>query len=172
MPLKKGSLLIVDDDSDFRTALAEMLQNHGITVKTASNGNEALALLSAPAVDAVLSDINMPDMNGLELLFHVRESGLDLPFVFLTGYADKERTIEALRLGAIDFLEKPFDAKQLVEVISKALELGIAMKEIAAETEKLYISAEIHLEERQRLQKMKLSILKMRVTKQIYGKAS
>ena len=172
MPNPVGHLLIVDDEEDIQEILSEMLSKSAAIIRTASNGHEALSIIKSGAVDAVLSDINMPDMNGLELLFQIRNLHMDVPFVFLTGYADKVKSVEALRLGATDFLEKPFEQETVIEVMRKALELGIAIKDVAAETETLYMSQNIPPDQRLRLKRAKQAVMMMsRITK-IYGKAS
>jgi two-component system nitrogen regulation response regulator NtrX len=166
-----GNLLIVDDDIDILEILGGILLKSAITVQTASGGTEALALIKLHCIDAIITDINMPDMSGLELLFHLREMNLEVPVVFLSGYPDQEKYCEAIRLGATDFLEKPFKSEHVVGVMQKALELGVAMKQVAAEVEYLYSSNEISIEKRLQLQKVKKSVLMMKKRRQIYMKA-
>lgn len=170
MPLQSGNLLIVDDEPSILKILTLILSKSVTHIQTASNGKEALEILNSGTIYAVLSDINMPVMNGLELLFHVRDRGMDIPFVFLTAYADKEKSVEALRLGATDFLEKPFEPETVIEVIRKVLELAAAMKEVELETEGLYTANNIPIDQRHRLQKMKQAVLMMRRTAKIYTK--
>jgi FixJ family two-component response regulator len=108
-------------------------------------------------------------MSGLELLAHVRSMGMDTPFVFLTGHADKEKSIEALRLGATDFLEKPCDPPVVIEVIRKAMELSRAMLEVEKETEMLYTTAKLSPDEVIRLRKMRKAVSMMRREMKIYS---
>src|SRR5690606_16298020 len=82
-----------------------------------------------------LTDVNMPKLSGLELLARARAAGLVTPFIFLTGYGDKEKAVKALRLGAMDFLEKPWDEDRLVAVVLDALEFGFAMRGLEAEVD-------------------------------------
>jgi YesN/AraC family two-component response regulator len=167
----KGRLLIVDDEDGIRNILSEILREFASSVQTASNGKEALSLIKAGSVDVVLSDINMPVMSGLELLAQVRSMGMDTPFVFLTGYGDKEKAIEALRLGATDFLEKPFNPDVVIDVIGKAFELSQAMREVEEKTEKLFASLDVPADEKIRLQKMKQAVTMMRKAMKIYTRS-
>lgn len=116
------NLLIVDDEPDLRDVLAYVLADSVKTVQMASNGKEALPIIKTGKIDVVLSDINMPEMNGLELLAEVRRQGLDTPFVFLTAYGDAEKRAEAQRLGASDFLEKPFKKPHVIAAMQKAFD--------------------------------------------------
>src|SRR4051812_43168740 len=102
----KPSLLIVDDEELILEILLEALTPLHVECHTATNGREALAFLAKTRPHAVLSDIHMPEMDGFELLANATALGVEVPFVFLTGYGDKEKAITALRLGALDFLEK------------------------------------------------------------------
>jgi DNA-binding NtrC family response regulator len=168
MDLAKGSLLIVEDEPGIRQILSQILAKYSSNVQTASNGKEALGLIKAGNVDVILSDISMPIMNGLELLAEVRNMGMELPFVFLTAYGDKEKLIEALRLGATDFLEKPFDPPVVIDVIQKAFELSEAMKEVEQKTEELCSSLNVPADEKIRLKKMRQAVVMMRRAMKIY----
>lgn len=119
-----NSLLIVDDEEDVRIVIKDALAELNIQFDEASDGEEALQLISKKNYDAILSDINMPRMNGIELLRLVRNKGYSTPFVILTAHGDKNLAVQALRLGAFDFIDKPWDPADLVAVISKAMELG------------------------------------------------
>lgn len=165
-----GSLLIVDDELGITSILSKVLKKYVTEIHTANHAKDALALLKAGDFDAVLSDINMPEMSGLDLLAQVRHMGMETPFVFLTGYADKEKAYEALRLGATDFLEKPFQPEVITDVILKAVALGQAIKAAEAEVERLFTDQKIPADYRIKLRKMKLSILMMRTSFSIYKK--
>jgi DNA-binding NtrC family response regulator len=119
--LGRKVLLIVDDEEDLRDILTDLLGADDREIVTAKNGEEALALLKASKIDAVLSDINMPLLNGLKLLQECRESGICTPFVMLSGFGDRYSTTEARRLGAVEFVDKPFHPKSLQPIISKIL---------------------------------------------------
>lgn len=123
-----GTILIVDDEPDLREALSVYLERLGTRIVTAENGAAALERLRAGDVDAVLSDINMPVKTGLQLLREAREAGMDVPFVFITAYVERDYMLEAIRWGAMDFVEKPFGAPSVAAVMAKALRLGLALR--------------------------------------------
>jgi DNA-binding NtrC family response regulator len=106
-------VLIVEDDELGREFVAEALAGLAITARTAKNGREALALLEKEDVDLVLTDLRMPEMDGLALLKQLRERAPATPVVLMTAYGTLEVAIQALREGAQDILLKPFDAEQL-----------------------------------------------------------
>lgn len=97
-----------------------LLEDTADEIFTAENGKSGLAILKAHQVDCVVSDINMPVMNGVELLRHVREFDKSLPFIFYTGHGNRELMLEAAKLGAFDFLDKPF-LDGLEDVVKRAL---------------------------------------------------
>lgn len=165
----KAKLLIVDDEPGITLILGELLK-HEAEIHVANNGKEALPKILTESYDAVLSDINMPVMNGFDLLAQIRHNGIETPFVFLTGYGDKDKTLEALRLGATDFLDKPVDPETVIDVMVKAIKLGQAIKETEKETEKLYNDVSIPADAKIKLKKMKQSILMMKISHRIYTK--
>lgn len=118
------TLLIVDDESDIRETLAETLKSLGAKIFLAKDGLEALGLIQAHKIMAIISDVNMPVMKGTELLRKIRDLGYLTPFVILTAYGDKKMALEALRLGAFDFIDKPWSLEKLVSVTEKILEIG------------------------------------------------
>jgi YesN/AraC family two-component response regulator len=125
---ENSTLLIVDDEPFLRDLLASKLQVFGAKILTAENGQVALDIIKNNQIDAVLTDIEMPVMTGIELLVKIRELGLLTPVVILTGVGDQATTLTALRLGATDFLDKPFDSKVIHDVMAKALEIGVASR--------------------------------------------
>ncbi len=172
LPILPGRLLIVDDEPGLRTILEEVLRNTVSQVETASDGKDALQKIRAGSVDVVISDINMPVMDGIELLANVRDLQIECPFIFLTGYGDKEKAVEALRLGATDFLDKPFDPDEIIAVVRKAMELALAMKEAETEVESMYAQGSIPADRRIKLRKMRRAVMMMRRTANIYSKKS
>jgi DNA-binding NtrC family response regulator len=131
-------LLIVDDEPELRELLQELCSELTTNILIATNGDEAIDILRENKVDAILSDINMPKKTGLQFLMQLRQEGFETPFIVLSGYSDKKNTVEALRLGAVDFIEKPFDDDQILEVIDAALNLGVAINETEKEIEVLF----------------------------------
>ena len=124
------SLLIVEDEPALREILVAGLEELGVSMTTAANGRIGMELLRQKSFDAVLSDIQMPELNGLELLLAARGAGISCPFVFLTAYGEQEFILQALRLGALDFLIKPFDLQDVVSVTGRALEIGFRRNSI------------------------------------------
>lgn len=120
-----ANLLIVDDEADLREVLSATLGDAFPNYTLAKDGQEAFELLKSSKFHAVLSDINMPRMTGLELLREVRAMGLTTPFVILTAYGDKQKAVDALKLGAFDFLDKPWNNENLFDIVGRALELGL-----------------------------------------------
>ena len=122
-----GRVLIVDDNVALLGAWAETLRDAGYDVVTAVDGREALNRLVAAEFDAVLSDILMPGLDGLQLLRAVREHDLDVPVVLVTGNPNLETAVEALNHGALRYLTKPATAKVLTQAVEQAVRLrGIA----------------------------------------------
>ncbi len=163
-----GTILVVEDEPEVREVLVEQLNSLTPQVLTAENGKVGIEMLKTHPIDAILSDISMPKMNGIQFLAAVREAGYETPFVILTGYADKQNTLQALRLGATDFLDKPFVYEVLQNVMGKALELGKAVRSIEAEIEKAFRSSARSPEEIQKFKTAKRAIAMMRKDMEIY----
>lgn len=123
-------ILVVDDEEDLRDVLSYQLKPLGVIVETAENGRIGLELAKKNGYCAILSDISMPEMSGLDFLAGLRKEGVETPFVILTGFGDKVKAVEALRLGAFDFLEKPWEPEKLRQSLKKAVEHGKLLREI------------------------------------------
>jgi len=123
-PTTPPRILLVDDEPSIRQLLAYRLKREGFDVLLAENGREAIALLEAGGVDLLVSDIRMPDMNGVEVLRAAKRLDPDILGIMITAYASKETSVEALRLGASNYVEKggPEFPAAVVEVVRKALE--------------------------------------------------
>ena len=117
-----SNILIVDDEQSYRQLLSLVFESDGHSIRTATNGREALALLHEEPADVVISDVRMPDMDGIEMLSSVRESQPDLGVVLMTAFASVETAREAFKLGADDFIQKPFDVEELKLIVRKTLE--------------------------------------------------
>jgi len=117
-----SNILIVDDEQSYRQLLSLVFESDGHTIRTASNGREALAVLQREPVDVVISDVRMPDMDGIEMLSAVRETQPDLGVILMTAFASVETAREAFKLGADDFIQKPFDVEELKLIVRKTLE--------------------------------------------------
>jgi len=125
-------VLVVDDDADVRGILMNVLARHGMTVADAVSGAEAMARLAREAHDVVLLDVMLPDASGLEILRWARGAEVDTEFIVLTGHADVETAVEAMRLGAYDFIPKPCKNAELIEVVAKAAEKKALRRENSA----------------------------------------
>src|ERR671939_1982095 len=117
-----ANLLIVDDEPGMRQLLSHVFGRAGHAVRAAENGSKALELLRKEPADLVVSDVKMPDMNGIELLRRLREFLPDAAVVMMTAFATVETAREAFKLGADDFIQKPFDVDELKLIVAKALE--------------------------------------------------
>ncbi|QRK12870.1 sigma-54-dependent Fis family transcriptional regulator [Archangium violaceum] len=119
--LLKGSVLLVDDDPAVAKVLGALLGQAGLTVHTATQGQEALALLGRKPIDVVVSDVRMPGMSGMELLAEVGRTWPDVPVILLTAHGTVPLAVEAMKAGAADFALKPFDREEILFSIRKAL---------------------------------------------------
>ncbi|MEW6361919.1 MAG: sigma-54-dependent transcriptional regulator [Pyrinomonadaceae bacterium] len=117
-----SNILIVDDEQSYRQLLTLVFESDGHSIRTASNGREALELIKAEPADVIITDVRMPDMDGIELLKSAREYQPDIGVVLMTAFASVETAREAFKLGADDFIQKPFDVEELKLIVRKTLE--------------------------------------------------
>ncbi|MFL6467045.1 MAG: sigma-54-dependent transcriptional regulator [Pyrinomonadaceae bacterium] len=117
-----SNILIVDDEQSYRQLLGLVFEGDGHNIRTAINGREALGMLQDEPADVVISDVKMPDMDGIEMLQALRESQPDLGVILMTAFASVETAREAFKLGADDFIQKPFDVEELKLIVKKTLE--------------------------------------------------
>jgi two-component system response regulator FixJ len=115
---------VIDDDEAMRDSLSFMLQSSGIAVRTYESAVEFLAGLDSLAPGVIVTDVRMPGMSGLELVRRLREQGLDFPVIVMTGHADVPLAVEAMKAGAVEFLEKPFEEEVLLRAVQIALRGG------------------------------------------------
>jgi len=113
-------VLIVDDEKGFLDVLAERMQSRGMEVTTATSAKEALQKLEAETFDAIVLDLMMPEMGGIEALQRIKEKNPDSDVILLTGQPSVSKGVEAMKLGASDFLIKPADINELTEKIKLA----------------------------------------------------
>ena len=130
-----SKLLIIDDERGIRNTLREILADEGHEVDVAENGKQGLEMATAKAYDLIFSDIKMPEMDGIELLSALKqgEDAIDTPIVMITGHGDVETAVQALKLGAYDFLLKPLDLNRILITTKNALE----SKSLRQETKQL-----------------------------------
>ncbi len=115
-----ANVLLIDDEEQFLKVLEERLETRGLKVNTATSGEDALALVDDRNFDAIILDLAMPGIDGIETLRLLKEKNPDLEIIMLTGHATVQKGIEAMKLGAEDFLEKPVDLSVLLKRISEA----------------------------------------------------
>lgn len=115
-------ILIVDDDPNLLRVTSYQLTEAGYDVTTASNGEKAEAILNGDTVDLLLTDVKMPDMDGMELLKRAQSINPDMPVILITAFAEIESAVEAIKDGAVDYIPKPFKRDDLLKKIDRALE--------------------------------------------------
>ena len=113
-------ILLVDDEKDFLSIMSERMQVRGMDVSTAASAKEAIEMAGAESFDAIILDLQMPEMDGLEALKVLKAQKPELQVILLTGHATIEKGVEAMKLGAMDLMEKPADLKTLADKIKKA----------------------------------------------------
>ena len=122
-------ILVVDDEAKMRRLLEMTLQAMGHAAVQAADGVEALGLLAAEPYDLVLSDMRMPGLDGLGLLRNMRERGLETPVVMLTAHGTVESAVEAMKLGAVDYILRPFEMSTVELAVTRALAMGEVQRE-------------------------------------------
>ena len=114
-------ILVVDDEQNIRRMLNRVLSSEGFIVKEAINGLEALKRLEEEDYSLVLLDLKMPGLNGIETLKKIRESDINLPIIMISAYGSISEAVEAMKLGALDYLIKPFDIEELKIIVERAI---------------------------------------------------
>ena len=120
----KKTILVIDDEPDLVNILREELEGR-YSIITATNGKEGVIAARKSSPDLIISDINMPELDGLTMLNELRSGGFKNPIIFMTGYSSTEKIRAAWQLGAFDFLEKPVNFTLLHDSITIALEFGV-----------------------------------------------
>jgi len=113
-------VLIVDDENEFSQVMAERMKTRGLSVETAQSGKDGIKKARKEAFDAIVLDLIMPEMDGIETLKVLLKENPDLQIILLTGQATVAKGVEAIQLGAMDFLEKPVDIDELIKRIDEA----------------------------------------------------
>lgn len=118
---EKQSILLVDDDIEFRKAMKKTFEKSGYTVTVAADGEEALGALQGMDFDLIISDLRMPNMDGLELMGEMKRRKMSTPVVFLTAYGEVESYMDLMNMGAFEYLNKPVKRQEILDVARKAL---------------------------------------------------
>ena len=120
-----ATILIVDDDQQLQRSFEKLLSDEVVyTILTAYSGEEGLAIIRSARVDLVILDVNLPGMNGLETFRDMRKISPKLTGIIMTAFSTTERAIEAMKLGAFDYITKPFDIPDMLNIINQAVEAG------------------------------------------------
>ncbi len=113
-------VLLIDDEQDFLDIMSERMKNRDIDVTTASSAKDAFSLVENGSYDAIILDLQMPEMDGMQALERLKALNPNLQVILLTGHATVEKGVQAIKLGATDVMEKPANIQLLVEKIKKA----------------------------------------------------
>jgi len=119
--MSKGKILVVDDEDIVRTSCSRALSPEGYEVRLARNGVEGLQMANEERSDLVLTDLKMPDMDGIEVLRIIKEKWPETVVMIVTGYQTVDTAVKAIKLGAYDYIEKPFTPDALVSHVEEAL---------------------------------------------------
>src|SRR5260370_406690 len=122
------SLLIIDDERSILTTFGEVFREHGFKVLTAPSAAEGLELLAQQRPDVVLLDVSLPDQSGFQTFQHILGLDSRIPIIFITGHDTTETAIEAMKLGAYDYLVKPVQVPQLEELVERAASMSKLMR--------------------------------------------
>ena len=137
----RNSILIVDDDAAVRDSLSLLLRAERFPTQTFDGGAQCLAEADWQTAGCVITDIRMADIDGLQLLAEMKSRGIAVPVIVMTGHGEVKLAVQAMKAGAVDFLEKPFDQKTLIEIVTCALVMTArtrtAAQDSAAATELL-----------------------------------
>jgi two-component system NtrC family response regulator len=125
-----STVLVVDDEKNYLVVLEDLLEDEGYKVLTASSGAEALELVARAPVDTVLSDIKMPGISGIELLDKLLAFDPDLPVILMTAFAEVDQAVEAMKKGALDHIQKPFDNRDVKRAVARGVEKRSLIKNI------------------------------------------
>jgi CheY-like chemotaxis protein len=118
----KKKVLVIDDEAIVRVSCQRVLEPEGYEVKVTSRGDEALRLMEEEKYDIVLTDLKMPDMDGLEVLKEIKRRWPDIQVIIITGYGTISTAVQAIKLGAYDYIEKPFTPEDILNVVKRAME--------------------------------------------------
>lgn len=116
-----AKILVVDDDTAFCVMLKTFLQKKGFDVTNAFNGAQAMEALTEGTFSVVLTDIRLPDSDGMQLLRFIREKGITASVILMTGYIDIKAAVNAMKLGALDYVGKPINSDEILHIINLAI---------------------------------------------------
>ncbi|MFT6436332.1 MAG: two-component system response regulator FlrC [Candidatus Azotimanducaceae bacterium] len=142
--MSDNCILVVEDDNELREAVCDTLLLAGFKVKSACSAEIALRTLERCEIDMVVSDVNMEGMDGIELLQRIRQTNAGLPVLIVTAFADVSKAVSAIKLGAVDFMMKPFEPRLLIETIKQQIGMESDIKPIVVDqvSRKFYMLAQ------------------------------
>jgi two-component system, LuxR family, response regulator FixJ len=114
-------IYVIDDDEAVRESLQFLLKTAGMTVRSFDSARSFLAVLPDVRSGCIVTDVRMPDITGIDLLRRLKEQGVEVPVIVITGHGDIALAVEAMKIGAVDFLEKPFDDDRLLDAVRGSL---------------------------------------------------
>jgi DNA-binding NtrC family response regulator len=130
---EKPKVLIVDDEERFRNTMRKLLTVEGIEAETAGSGREALEKLKEAAYDVIILDVRMPEMTGVEALGEIRKIDPEAEVIIMTGYASVDTAKDIMKLGAYDYLLKPYEKQELMDRIEAAFDRKLARKKLTGD---------------------------------------
>jgi DNA-binding NtrC family response regulator len=119
--MSKGRVLVIDDEAIVRVSCQRVLVPEGYEVVVTSRGDEAIAILEKESFEVVLTDLKMPDMDGIEVLRVIKDRWPDVHVIIITGYGTISTAVQAIKLGAYEYIEKPFSPEDILNVVVKAM---------------------------------------------------
>jgi two-component system, LuxR family, response regulator FixJ len=135
--MSKSFIYVVDDDDTFRKSLQWLLESVGLGVKTFTTAAEFLEAYAPGSPGCLVLDIRMPGMSGLQLQDELAARGIRVPVIFLTGHGDVPMAVAAVKKGALDFLQKPYNDQQLLDLVNSALRHDVELREQEARSEQV-----------------------------------
>ena len=135
--MSKPFIYVVDDDDTFRKSLQWLLESVGLAVKTFATAAEFIEGYVPGSPGCLVLDIRMPGMSGLQLQDQLADRGIGMPVIFLTGHGDVPMAVAAVKKGALDFIQKPYNDQQLLDLVNSALKLDAEMREQEARSQQI-----------------------------------
>ncbi|MBI5100471.1 MAG: sigma-54-dependent Fis family transcriptional regulator [Nitrospirae bacterium] len=120
--MSKGKILVIDDEDIVRTSCSRTLSPEGYEVKLVKSGFDGFKLLEEEQFDIVLTDLKMPEIDGIEILRRIKEKWPEVEVIIITGYQTVDTAVKSIKLGAFDYLEKPFTPDGLISSVTKAMD--------------------------------------------------
>ncbi len=127
--MNKPKILVIDDEEIVRISCKKCLIPEGYDVDLAGSGREGMELTGSTHYDLILTDLKMPDMDGMEFLMKIKEKQPDAKVIMITGYSTVEHAVEAIKLGAFNYIEKPFTPDKLITAVKEAFASNSSRKQ-------------------------------------------